>query len=253
MAPSRTPVERFSALETMMKIIGTTLLIFVPLVSAWGAYITINVISMKQALIDKDTKLVAQLKNPESKQQLQANLAVVDAQIQTARLEGKKPDIRKLDLLALSLSSVIQKNPDLPQAWQTAAQLVSYRETGGNSRAACGEPELKLHLVGDHFSPNMPTIPEFAYKNCTLDLENILTFDSGKTWPYPESVVVTLENVHVLYQGGNIPHVATILLKNCTFDMNINSTPTPKGRNLTQGLLTAANPKDVKIELSPKG
>ena len=60
-------------------------------------------------------------------QQLQAALATVTAQVQTARADGKAPDEEKVKALASAVSHVVQHKPDSPEAWQTAAALVSYR------------------------------------------------------------------------------------------------------------------------------
>jgi cytochrome c-type biogenesis protein CcmH/NrfG len=66
--------ERVIALHTGMKIIYAILVLLIPSLLGWGWYITTNVVAMKQALASQNTKLITELKNPSSPEQLRASL-----------------------------------------------------------------------------------------------------------------------------------------------------------------------------------
>ena len=85
----------------------------VPSLLLWAWFITNNVIAIKQQLADDGNKqIVAELTNPESPQQLQANLSTVVAQVRSVRVNGKKPDPKKIAGLSNAVAQVIRQDLD---------------------------------------------------------------------------------------------------------------------------------------------
>ena len=250
-------------LKVIMTILGTVVLGF----GSWMWYITTNVVAIKQQLADGGNKqIVAELRTPKSPQQLLANLSTVIAQVQTARSDGKAADLEKVSSISSALAEVIQRNPNLPEAWQAAANLVDYKYqsprsaplvncldtlpgTGGFDRMQTTDGVIDFpNLSG----PQTPGWMSHVYLgNCTLKLDDDGTFDStsvGKFFaevrkhhPQASRFVLVLENAHVTYSGGNILPVTEIQFTNCTFDLTPPaSLPNKWDRALATDLLVAS-------------
>jgi len=254
--------ERLASLETKFQILAWVTAIFVPLVLAWGAYITVNVIAMKQALVDGGvTKLVAELKNPNSRQQLQANLTTITAQIQTARVKGKKPDTQKVEALSSALAQVVQRNPELPEAWQAAAQLVSYESPQSDMNVPncvnITPSQLSWVPVSPRFPGDQGTPPphQFTLTHCHLDLD--APIDSSHFSPIgpPESFTIVCDRCVVTYSGGHIPLLGlkgyvNLIFNNCTFIFSSSGEPPPNGKSLIHTVLTSPNIEHVSSNLA---
>ena len=244
--------ERIASLETTASIAKWVLGIFIPLVIVWGAFVTMNVIAIKQQLADgNNTKLVTELETPKSPQQLQANLTTVTAQIQTARVNGIKPNEKKVVALSRAISQVVVHNPDLPEAWHATTELISYR-----SEIAHPTPE---HLPSCNFQGIQPEMREwerkpngditmgvgFFFSNCSMKLEDVpaLTMPEDKVpfkWVHfvdgISRFTVYLTNGEVIYGGGQLQHESGFAFKNCAFNLQTISIPD----NAAQAVLVAA-------------
>jgi hypothetical protein len=202
-----------------------------------------------------NANLVTELKSPKSPEQLQANLTTVTAQIQTARLQGKHPDEKKLMALSGALSQVIEKTPEIPEAWQTTAVLIDYRTAPAKpvSSDECGDSPTVIALEGAAPTPSFG----LSYKNCTLVLDNAKGILNSKIYanmhngndhaPY---ITIFLENVRVIYNGGALPPVGAISFSNCIFDLQMYVKPPETAQRLIQALLSAPNINNIKVSLS---
>jgi hypothetical protein len=70
---------------------------------------------------------VRSIEAPASRQQLDANLAFVTAQLRLDRVQGKKPNPQKLAKIANAVQTASSANPDDVDVWRAASELVSYR------------------------------------------------------------------------------------------------------------------------------
>jgi hypothetical protein len=244
-----TQPERIAVLETTASIAKWVLGIFIPLVITWGTFITINVVAMKQSLADGgNTKLVSELKSPASPQQLQANLSTVVAQIQTARVNGKKPDTKKVTELSNVVSKVVENNPQTPEAWQAAAALITYRteQPQQQNPKECGSETPQIELSNEvQYSEGL------GYSNCTIVLDDAPDIVNSRLWIVehqsmrndPRSsqhFALVLNNVHVIYRGGSILPADIFIFTNCTFDFQMSVPPPAPAQSLSK-LLLAAN------------
>jgi hypothetical protein len=254
--------ERIASLETAAAIAKWVLGIFIPLVIGWGAYITMNVIAMKQQLADGgNTKLVTELKAPKSPDQLRANLSMVSAQIQTAKANGTKPDAKKVQALSTALSQVVQRDPELPEAWQTAFQLVSYRfqlaqiPPDSELRNCLDAPKSltefagTLREEGDNVAKHRPGHFQLVSSNCVLNLDSNSAFESTSGWQFfrevnerapGNGVHFDLFNAIVTYSGNGLIPFDGLKCTNCVFELKPSSAiPPRRGQALTDQLLTA--------------
>ena len=249
-----TQLERIASLETSASIAKWVLGIFIPLVIGWGAFITINVIAMKQSLADGgNTKLVTELKAPKSPEQLQANLSTVTAQIQTARVDGKRPDSKKVAALSGALAQVVSSYPTLSEGWHTAGELISYRAVpsepenpaecrGAGNAVSSGFWDARIHVT-------------YLLHDCTLSLDQSandsdrLFIPSGLYGTSRVGNALLLKNVHVVYHGGPISFPGdTLIFWNCTFEFQISSPPPAPANSLTETLLAASDINQVTFK-----
>ena len=208
-----------------------------------------------------NTKLITELKTPKSPEQLRANLSMVSAEIQTARANGTKPDAKKVQALSSALSQVVQRNPSLPEAWQTAFQIVSYRSEPIETRISGDLPNcLSDPHALDQFRNTLREYggnPEafstgFFYvraKDCTLDLDANYAYESTPGWQFLKEVNekfpgtgnrFQLKNVIIIYSGGRLIPLDTLECTGCVFKLNTPSAIPPKeGQEIANQLLTA--------------
>lgn len=230
--------------------------------------------------------IVSELRTPKSPEQLQANLTTVTGQIQTARLNGAKPDSKKVDALSGALSQVVHSNPELPGAWQAAVQLVNFKYQplieNTSSLPNCleyiqdsdksiwdGPPAaLDSSQPGWHpvtrFGDDGPLIHLhyaiiFKVSNCHLDLDDQGTFPLTKMGHMlaeakahhqsTELISLILTDAHVTYSGGKILPINTIQFRNCSFELKPPAVlPNKYGQSIAEQLLTTKT-SDGKIQL----
>lgn len=211
-------------------------------------------IGIKVAVIESggNTKLVTQLEAPKSSQQLQAALATVTAQVQTARADGKAPDEKKVKTLASAVAQVVQHKPDLPEAWQTAAALVSYRAVASKPIEP-KECTTQLKILQAAITRDSQKITYYgeAYEDCTVILDGASISEVFRNVPNSMHIppgapsILKFTHVHVIYRGGTIPPANLLIFLSCTFEFQLNTQPQPSGQELTQTLLTANNINEV--------
>jgi len=257
-----THLERTASLETTASIAKWVLGIFIPLVFGWGAFITINVIAMKQQLADGgNTKLVTELKAPKSPQQLQANLTTVVAQIQTDRVNGTRPNLTKVAALSGALSQVVKDNPQMPEAWQAATLLVSYRSPQPiASQKDCFNHSVQTIAAGQISNNTTGAVYTYSgtlvYTDCTFVLSDVNAFKNsadvkdliansvGAAFP----VNIQLIHAHLVYRGGEVIPFLTLQCTACTYDFEYPATPPSPVQKLTRALLLASDYSDIKVD-----
>lgn len=244
--------ERIASLETSLGHLKIGLLVLVPVLLTWGAYITVNVISMKQAITDGgNTKLVAELKVPKSPLQLHANLATVTAQIETARANGVQPNPQKVRALTGALSQVVQNDPKLVDAWRAVATLASYSTSEIIEKSAllpdC-DVSQKFHLIIPGEIPEIP-IPEamngYVFRNCKLHMDHL---PSGKLlqstlakqfdeYPPGTPIVVRIDafiiNCEIVLTDSGIAESDILVFNaaNCRFEYQVEDLPSPSAQH----------------------
>jgi hypothetical protein len=245
--------DRITALEVKLKAIEKyskwALGILVPSLLGWVWFITSNVIAMKQQLADGgNTKLVAELKEPKSPDQLRASLNTVIAQVQTAQAAGKMPDANKAQALSTAISQVVQKNPQLPEAWNAAAELVSYKTLILHPKRAHLAP-----CIVENAKPELKAVPGmmgtqyagYFFSNCSLNLETIppptlRKGDIPKDFPIQGAnitIPVILTDGEVIYEGGAIAPDASFLFENCAFYIKPDGDPSAPEKSILRAAL----------------
>ena len=184
-----TQPERIAALEADHKGQWRAIVAVATVGAAWMGWLSIMLFGMKgdiQALKQKvkdggTGDIVSELKQPKSPQQLQASLNTVIAEIQTAHVEGKKPDNKKSAALSTALYDVAKGHPNLPEAWRAAATLVSFQSTNVASLAP-SLPECDVTVKPRMIEPSeVPEIPlradsarkGFLFRNCRLNMDRL--------------------------------------------------------------------------------
>jgi len=200
-----------------------------------------------------NTKLVAQLNSPKSREQLQANLSTVVAQVQSARAEGKEPDEKKVVAISNALLEVSQNHPELPETWRAATELISYKSDKLRSIQGklppCDfkgvQPQMKQWTVGPEGGVNGTYGYAFYLSKCSLKLEDVPDLankeaDAPFKWVHMVDGIyrfpIFLTRGEVIYDGGPLNYDAGFAFINCTFDLHDDGVPSAGG----QRILTAA-------------
>ena len=245
----------------------------------WGWFVTTNVIAIKQQLADGGNKqIVTELTFPKSQQQLQANLSTVVAQVQTARAEGKAPNATKVTSLSSAVAEVVQRNSELPEAWQAAMQLVDYKyqlKLGTSTNLpncldtlSPGNAEVDRLRTSDggtvdypnYSGPQTPAwMSHVILGHCTLNLDDDGSFDSTSVGRFFASVrthhpqatmfFLVMNDAHVTYSGGKMLPITGVTFTNRTFEV---TSPSKLPNRLTRAMtlqLLLAKPKSGEIAL----
>lgn len=227
----------------------------------WCWHLSGKVTAMEQQLADGgNTKLVAQLNKPASPQQLIAGLSTVVAQVQTAQANGTKPDPKKVDALSAALSNVVTEQPNLPEAWQAAAQLIAYRSSYVSLRNAsppCASATNRATVVIRGGPATADMWGDVSFSNCTLDLDQSDLWTSNNSSAHvvgSDGGIVSnwhlvLSNVIVHYTGTPLTHVSRITFDHCAFDFHLQTAPAPNGQHLTERLLAADDIKIISVDI----
>jgi len=96
-----------------------------------------------------------------------------------------------------------------------------------------------------------------AFRNCILVIDDpeLANYYASFTADYRQEnhidlqniyVNYVLQNVHIVYRGGVI-EAASIVMNQCSFEFQVNSAPSSKGRIVVERLLQAENIDAVSI------
>lgn len=238
--------ERVASLETSVGHIKGIAYVFIPILIAWGAYITVNVISIKQAIADKGVQVMAELQNPTSPQALQAALTTINAEATDAKLNNKQLNPQKVSKVSESLVRAVEKSPQIPQTWQAATALVNLRSVDFTAAQGknldCDRAVPFVVITGGPNPADM--VGTLTVSDCTLDLDRSDLWTASKSAVHVESqgqVIanwhLVLHNVVVHYSGTPLPHVSKISFDHCILDFNVPAQPSPAGQRLMLALL----------------
>jgi len=241
--------------NTILGVVGTAGLI-------WIGWVSVTLASMSGKLENGGNRaLVSSIENPKSPAILKANLATVAASIETARAQGKKANPERTLPLSVAVSKVLQDNNAPSEAWQTASQLINYRSGIENP------PVLPTCDPRDQIDKSRLTTPmppeqnalnvSVAFRNCILVIDDpeLANYYASFTADYRQEnhidlqniyVNYVLQNVHIVYRGGVI-EAASIVMNQCSFEFQVNSAPSSKGRIVVERLLQAENIDAVSI------
>lgn len=175
---------------------------------------------------------------------------------------------RVLNEIALKLAN---SNSSQPAFWSAAGQLITYRsELKKNFERSplrdCfnwGFARVPLTPQKMEISGEKPVFTAFL-SNCSIQIDNLNGYsgsvlqqqiekiNSSFKSAFPSageiSVVLDISHARVTYQGGELLPVRGFVFRDCTFDFEPWSVPSPPGRILTRGLL-AANSPEVRVDL----
>ena len=272
------------SLKTGVKVLGWVLGILIPGLGFWGWYVTTNIIAMKQQLADGgNAKLVAELKSPKSTEQLQANLTTVVAQVATARANDKAPNPQKVKALSSAIAQVVQKNPNLQEAWQAAAQVVSFRTAVLPIPQDLPPCDTVNSIPVEKWrapSSNMAQVLfGYFYHHCTLDLSKLppqdakghyqLSVIDNGSWgndtsehiiplhlePGGDSAQLPIflnDGIVTASEGSITPGNKTFVFTNCRFNFSLQTPPEGPLRELLQAALEKPDLATLRIgQISP--
>jgi hypothetical protein len=194
-----------------------------------------------------------------SEAQLRRNLSVSATLVQSAREEKRKSDSASVTKVGQELVGVLDAHPVVSEGWQAAAELVSYRSdlrTGFQSKKLrdCFDDQGSQDV--EFTNPNYWTgIHDVLMTKCSLDISNVDGFWKSRfglgltklesTVGHPVPFRIFLNEVTLVYRGGDVIPAFYIGCSNCIYDFQIqNQIPSTRGKYLTRELLVAdlANP-----------
>jgi hypothetical protein len=248
----------------LLKLVGSVFAIcFLP----WIGWVSLSLNSMngdiraiKQAEKINGTEIVNRLEKPPSIDQLKHDLEVTSAKLELQKLTvNPKTKVEPSSFTGLdtALLQVTKNHPDLPQAWNAAAQLVSYKSATLTSTPAslppCDMSNMKpgqrvintpdgvVHLEGGYF-----------FANCTLTLEDLPPQPQPPKGKF--SVVfptVHLDNGVVIYRGGPLAEGNELFdFTNCRFDIGASAIPPRPVQDLLEAVLKQGDLQKVEVNLS---
>lgn len=177
----------------------------------------------------------------ESPQLVTAFLAQANENVASIR-SREMNDQREMNAISFQLYFAAIEHPDLPEIWKTAASLInlqSNQKPNGTSTICGNSPETIRHDSASFKSESMTVI---NYRDCEILLDGSEwgSLDRSRSSAQdPQGVMLDLRNVRLNYQGGRFPQVSVITCMECTFDINLQTIPPPRGRSFIRGLLFA--------------
>jgi hypothetical protein len=213
------------------------------------------------------------IESPGSRQQLDANLALLTGQILVDQVEGRKPKSENLIKISSAVKVASDNSPDDPEVWRAAMQLVDYKF---QTRPVPSLPlpncfEMAMQQTDDLYrnrqgafigeAPHTPggaTGELFNVSNCEVDLDDDGNFNStvlGKIIerdknedPTLREFALRISNARIKYSGGKLLPFSFIEWSNCTFEPKpMNGIPSKSVQSFTSQLLTA-NIAEGKIQ-----
>jgi hypothetical protein len=257
---------RLASLETKMKAIFWVAGILTPIMFGAAYWIESNIVAMKQALADGGIgRLVVSIEKPSSPQQLKANLQLVASQIRVARLGGEKPNLARIKAISRAVEGVASTNPDLPEVWQAASQLISYRSVVGSSSEQlpdCLDSQVTGGTIVSPPDGTTTVLQPIVLHNCRMvmdfNLED-LKRKKGNIPLYPffdlpygrwkNGPAIIFDNAVIEYRGGPIRVKVPMAFQNCTFDFDLQQVPSRNGSLLVRTLL-ASDEQNVMVPFS---
>lgn len=213
-----------------------------------------------------DLKLLSSISDPASTpESVRANLSFVKAQIQSEAAAGKKASPEKLAKVAATLSTVVQKQPDIPEAWQAASALISAAPvvydpsaipTDLLERAGPPVPNLgdcterpfnfeRNEATADLEKQRPNVVEALVLHDCTINLGDPDAFDASSLMMKLKEryagknlmIMLALVRVKVIYHGGALIPAKVLGAYGCSYDFSVQMAPPPPGRRLFASVL----------------
>ena len=270
-----TQLERIAALETDKKWHWIALVAIAVLGLGWLSWVSMSLISagndlrsIKQKVADGLGPITSAIQNPSSPQQLAANLSFVASTIRVKRAEGKQPDQGRINSLSSAVQLVAKENPQVPEVWQAAFQLVSFRSESLKSSLPsklvdCTTDPGVLIEINNTLDASMPISGHYFadLHDCILKLDDDGTFWNSPLYQFFQEAqkrrpgngnLIRLTRGIITYSGGNMIPITQLKFLDCVFDFNSpKDIPPNPGRSLASQLLVA-NIENGSIKL-PSG
>ncbi len=238
----------------------------------WSAWLTVNLHrtardlqAVKQKISDGGLgSIVAQLGEPKSSEQLAAILAIIASEVRYDRAGDRPPKLANLTKLSSAVKQVAIKSPEIPEVWQAAFQLVSYRSESTLPLARihlpnCADDLTSLQLL----SMSPPKAPDSKFtvslSSCALNLDDDGSFaqtalgkffeEARKRNPGNENTIHLFAGT-ITYSGGKLLPVDRIDFENCLFDFKPPQMLPPDSGKLIADQLLTADLRKGSIDLS---
>jgi len=267
------------SLVTIKVMVGLLSLLVVPALLgaiAFGGSIAQRVSHLEGEKGDPLGATVKGIESPGSRQQLDANLALLTGQILVDRAEGRKPKEQNIIKISSAVKVASENNPDDPEVWRTATRLVGYR-FGTTSTLPPAMPNcldqtmphigtLYKNAQGAFVETPSGDYPDavftgevFQVSNCAIDLDDNGDFslsalgakiaeDKAKS-PNLKSFILLITNARITYSGGRLLPFNSIQWASCVFDPRpSDGIPSRQSKSITTQLL-AADPTGGVIQL----
>ncbi|HEY1214985.1 MAG TPA: hypothetical protein VGE93_15245 [Bryobacteraceae bacterium] len=222
-------------------------------VLTWGAFITTNVIAMKQNLADGGAhQLVTQLQKADSPKAVAANMNLLKSEVQVEVVSNKKPNRQKIRAISAEVEKTLARFPEVDESWSAAAELVSYSTS---STPVSPEQPLCDTNVEAGYIPPLPEIGKvpflgYLFRNCRLRLSSLPSGNVIRGENYTIGRMAYAVNVTIVLDDSGISEtdISNLVALNCRFEFSVSKTPKTRAQRL---LLAALQNPDAleKVQL----
>jgi len=192
-----------------------------------------------------------------------ANLTLLSGEIQIAQVNQKRSDPNRLVTLSNAVAKASLVHPALPETWQVAAQLVTFRSASSSTTSTsydnnCYDAPFTVVNQPDvqHLRPGHTMDDNIVWAKCTIVIDDLDAFNHSQFGQIVLKDIETMkslgrleqylgahvafDHVRVIYRGGKPIPAASFTFRNCTFIFEPSSQLPPlRGKELTRQLLTA--------------
>ena len=197
---------------------------------------------VERAQADAPLKIVASIlgKPSTSPSEVSDRLDAVSTILKSAQIMRVRPDGQVLAKANSEISIAQNKYPDLPATWRASASFINYKSA--------------TLITPPGITPTARTTPcqrklgpsAFVLTDCAVDLENLLSNNSGNTINGKETPFTFVRCV-VNYHGGRIP-ATRMVFSNSIFQFQIDHVPDLSGMlAMRQMTLTTTSSFDVVL------
>jgi hypothetical protein len=211
----------------------------------------------------------------------------ISAQAVLLKNEGKLPSqdaVQQLASASTIVTAAINRYPKSSEVWKAASSLVNVRslnstkpvEIPADILEAIGSPvpnggdcfKLSIPSSFPHMPPSWNGVTAWLLHaqthDCTMYLDDLEDFKNSTLMGYVNKhrdpnfkgsvlIELALVRVHVVYRGGPVIPISAIKCYDCTFDFDVPSAPSQRGRGLLESILSQ-NPDtptlDIKVPVA---
>jgi hypothetical protein len=193
------------------------------------------------------SELYARLKAHESVEQTKDYLAKVQSRLNSLPWKDDQPDNAEMTMLSAAVYRRAIDYPELPEVWIAAAAVINRRsqQSAKTTTPSCGYDSGATPPTGS--SHRLKPMAFTVYQDCAISLDG-----DGRAITNPMIDVLELKDVHVTYRGGPFPPISTLTCVQCSFDLQVQGIPPPRGKSFIRGLLMTYS-ENFAIEISNDG